>query len=159
MCVGDMHRVTRWPLLPSLKADFQESLLQTHTWAARATQVSPDRATRIVFIYACPHLQPQACLLFQNIILELRPHHRTLMRQVSFHPQHLVLRSGSLKKQTEKKCITYEVSWVSFLLLKNKNEKIQNQDIVKHNMMTLFQKTITTFICMNVTHTNNTRVF
>lgn len=82
------------------QADFQEPLLYIHTWMARTTQLSPDMAILILLIsliYTHSHLQPQACLPLQSIILELRLHHRTQTGQVSFHCQHLVWHLGSPK--------------------------------------------------------------
>lgn len=118
------HDTERPDASTPFRADLQEPLLQTHTWTARATQVSPDRATLVLFIlfmHTCPHLPPHACLLLQNIILaRTEAPSQNLTRQVRFHGQHLVQHSGSLKKQTEQKCITYEISWVSYLPLKKK---------------------------------------
>ena len=105
-------------LLPP-KAIFK-SLLQTHTWPARATQVNPDSATLILpslFIYTCPHLHPQACLLLQNT-----PPRTEAPSQSPDVTGHHPLCSGSPKEQTEQKCTTYKVSWVSYLLLEKKKK-------------------------------------
>lgn len=99
-------------------ADSQELLPQTHTWTATATQMSPDRATLILLvlcIYTC-RLQAQAWLPARDTVTEPRPPNP--MAQLSLLAFSSTLRHSRNKKM--QKCITYEVSWVSFLLLKKK---------------------------------------